>query len=537
VGASSPYYALGAAVLLIIAATVAAVAHRNVRRLLGGLVLTAAVIATLAASALPAIAYRMEHGANPVAGKRSAFETELYGLKITDLVLPLDHHRLKPLARVKDDYNSTTRISSEGGQTLGFVGSFGLIALLVGGFVAVIRGSWRIGGATFLRAGVGAVIVLLFATTAGFSSVVSYTISPQFHAWNRLSVLLAFFSLLAVAFLLDALWHRWRSTALRVLFPLVLVVVVAGGVLDQTTAAFVPPYEQIKASFRSDARFVAAIEQRLPSGASVYELPYVAFPEGGVSGSDGDYSELRGYLHSRTLRWSYGAMKGRETDWDATLSALPLRLVLPAVTAIGFDGISIDRFGYSDGGKAIEAELSRRLRQRPLTSPDGRLLFFDLRPFRRWLERQHTRPELSALRVAALHPATIRWNDGFWPVEHKAQKTWRWSKRRDVYFEVVNPASRSRRMTLRFVLGAGLLQASNAIVFYPDGSSTLVGVTPTGVPVERTFLVPPGRQLVRISSDASKITTVPGDPRSALYLRVADASIADSAFQIFQPAS
>jgi hypothetical protein len=535
VGASSPYYALAAVIFLAVAAVIAGVAHHSIRSALPGLALAAVVLCTLIASAAPAISYRLHHGANPVAGKRSAFETELYGLKISDLVLPLDNHRLKPLARMKATYDSTSPVSSEGGQTLGFIGTFGLLALLGGGIVLVVRGSWRIGGAAFPRAGAATVIVLVFATTAGFSSVVSYTLTPQLHAWNRLSVLVGFFALLAVAFLFDALWWRWRSTGLRKIFPILLVVAVVVGILDQTSSAFVPPYKAIQRSFKSDGRFVAAVERRLPRGASVYQLPYVPFPESETAEAN-DYGQLRGYLHSSDLRWSYGAMKGRQTDWNAIVSTLPLRFVLPAVTAIGFDGVSVNRSGYPGDAKALVADLAHRLRQRPLSSSDREFLFFDLRPLRTLLERRYSQSELAALRVAALHPVTIQWSNSFWPEERSGAKSWRWSKRPDAYITLVNPTKVSRRVTFRFVLGAGLKRTSNAIVFYPDGASQLVTVTPTGVPVERTFAMPPGAHFLRVSSDAAKITTVPGDPRPALYLRVANTSLMDSAFRVLDPA-
>ncbi len=262
IGAGSPYYALGAIVLIGVGAVVAALAHRRWRRIGVGALLVAVVAGTLAASAAPALVYRSQHGTNDLAAKRSAYETELYGLKITDLVLPLSDHRLKPLARVTQQYDSTSPVTSERGQTLGFIGSVGLVALLVGGFTRVVRGgSWRIGGAPFFQAGAATVIVLLFATTAGFASVVSYTISPQMHAWNRLSILVGFFSLLAVAFLIEEVWRRWCSSPLRFLFPLVLLAVLALGVLDQTSNAIVPPYKQLRASYESDARFVRAVER------------------------------------------------------------------------------------------------------------------------------------------------------------------------------------------------------------------------------------------------------------------------------------
>jgi hypothetical protein len=536
VGASSPYFALAAVVLLIIAGVISGIARHSVREGLKSFALAVMILATLAASAAPAISYRLQHGANDVAAKRSPFETELYGLKVTDLVLPLDHHRLKALARFKEDYASTTPVSSEGGQTLGFIGTFGLLALLGGGFITVARGSWRIGGAAFLHACAATVIVLLFATTAGFSSVLSYTLTPQLHAWNRLSVLVGFFSLLAVGFLLDRLRLRWRGTMmLRFGFSIALLATVTLGVLDQTSTAFVPSYEQIRRTFDSDARFVAALERRLPQGASIYQMPYVPFPEAGKP-EDGDYAELRGYLHSHDLRWSYGAMKGRASDWGATLSSLPLRLALPALAASGFDGIAVDRSAYADDGAAVRSELGRRLGLRPLASPDHTQLFYDLRPLRERLGARYSGTDLAALRTAAVHPLLLNWTASFWDEEESGQGTWRWSKTPDAYFAIENRTNRSRQATLRFVLGAGLHRDSNAVVFYPDQSSQIVRVSPTGVAVEQTIDIPPGRHFVRISSDAPKIPTVPGDPRSALYVRVANASLVDAAFSILDRA-
>src|SRR5207248_412735 len=94
VGASSPYYAVAAVLLLAIAALISSVAQHSLRQALKSLALAALILGTFAASAAPAISYRLDHGVNHVAGKRSAFETELYGLKVTDLVLPLDDDRL-----------------------------------------------------------------------------------------------------------------------------------------------------------------------------------------------------------------------------------------------------------------------------------------------------------------------------------------------------------------------------------------------------------------------------------------------------------
>jgi hypothetical protein len=104
------------------------------------------------------------------------------------------------------------------------------------------------------------------------------------------------------------------------------------------------------------------------------------------------------------LRWSYGAMKGRPADWSAQLAGMPLSLVVPAVTAAGFDGIWLDPRGYVGQTDQIEAQLAQLTGQAPLLSADRDLLFYDLRPYARRLAQTHAASALAALRAAVLNP-------------------------------------------------------------------------------------------------------------------------------------
>jgi hypothetical protein len=61
-----------------------------------------------------------------------------------------------------------------------------------------------------------------------------------------------------------------------------------------------------------------------------------------------------------------------------------------------------DRAGYEDGGAVIEAEYTSTLGQEPRVSPDGRLLFYDLRPWARGLRTRLTKAEIDALRRKTL---------------------------------------------------------------------------------------------------------------------------------------
>jgi phosphoglycerol transferase len=142
-----------------------------------------------------------------------------------------------------------------------------------------------------------------------------------------------------------------------------------------------PPYQELKADFNSDATFVRKIEATVPSHTMIFQLPYIPFPESPPVNRMVDYDHLRGYLHSKDLCWSYGAMKGSKVDrWQRDTAGKPTEEMLSKLRAAGFGGIYIDRFGYADGGVRLESELARALNATPLVSPNQRLLFFSLAP-------------------------------------------------------------------------------------------------------------------------------------------------------------
>ena len=223
----------------------------------------------------------------------------------------------------------------------------------------------------FRSASAATVIAFLLATVGGVSTLINYWLSPQLRAWNRMSVFIAFFSLVAVALLLDRLRRRLGpAPGPRALFGAALGAVLVVGVLDQTTQKDVPAYKATAAQYHSDGVLVAAIERRLPHDAMVFQLPYQGFPESKPINRMTNYDQVRGYLHSHDLRWSYGAMQGRPADWAEDLADKPASLVVPAVAASGFGGIWVDRFGYSAGGAAISTALRTLSGVAPILSPE-----------------------------------------------------------------------------------------------------------------------------------------------------------------------
>jgi phosphoglycerol transferase len=291
------------------------------------------------------------------------------------------------LARVSESYNLAAPLVSENKMaSLGLIGAAGFLTLL--GWLLFRRREglatgpalqWGLGdGLSFLN-----ISSVLLGTIGGFGAVIAWAGLPQIRGYNRISIYIGFFAIMAMALLAEGLRRRWQSSRAGSVAAIVLPVVVCiVGIYDQVPSR--PPRAggQAVAAFRSDQEFFARVEAVLPKGSMVYQLPFVPFPEYPPVNRMVDYDHLKGPLHSESLRWSYGAMRGRPMHaWHEALAAKPLDQLVRGVSQAGFRGIYVDRWGYTDNGAGLEAGLRRLLNVEPIVSGDKRLSFFDLRPY------------------------------------------------------------------------------------------------------------------------------------------------------------
>jgi len=413
-GSTGPYYAFFAVLLLASAVVVDLVARRSWRRAASGGMAAGLVLVVLLLNLSPSFLYWLSHGQNDQAIPRGISETEVNGLRVAELVLPRVDHRIGAFADAQRKSDRFSPVAmSERGQQLGLVGALGFVGLLVFTMSRLLRrrgdgenrGPPPIGTRAEIgkRLGLLTVVAVIVAAVSGISLLVSALGVRYIRSYNRISVFIAFFALVAVAFGLDwigARVPRWRGRT--VVAGVVCVAVLAVGVADQTSSADVPDYNALERTWDSDDVFMHRIQRDLGSGAAVFQMPYVFFPEAGTIVGTGPYDQARGWLHADSLRWSWGSVRGRDGDWQGALVRLPAPEALDALTAVGFTGLMIDRAGYVDHGAGIEAEYTRTLGQEPQVSPDGRLLFYDLRPWARDVRARLTKAEIDALRRTTL---------------------------------------------------------------------------------------------------------------------------------------
>lgn len=536
------YYAAFTLLLVAGAALVRLAAQRDAKSLAGPPVAIGLILAVLAVNLAPTMIYASRHGRNEVVALRAPEESKQGGFTLGQLLLPLAHHRIEPLGRVHRRYEASgtpPRGNESYGGSLGVVGAVGFLWLLGMGLVRLLGRRPALVRQLSGEAAVVAILAFLIGTIGAGGALVAYLVTPQIRAWNRLSIFIAFLSLLGVAYLLDRLVARaGRVPPGRVRAGRVGVAALAGcvlvvGALDQTSPAFAPSYSSLHRAYSRDASFVASIERRLPRGAQVFELPYIPFPEALPFGRVNSYDPLVGYLHSRDLRWSYGAMKGRPQDWPQALASRPLELSVMAVAAAGFDGLLLDRAGYGSSQRQVLARLQRTSGARPLQSEDGRRAFFDLRALRDRLRRRLGPARLAAVRDVTLLPTRVAAGAGISGAAErsaKGERTW-WVVSRHAKLLLVNPARAPRRVVFSAVLHTS--RRAPVGVTFPGAPTRRAAGTPGGVRIERKLLLPPGESSLALSIGSAPIRA-PGDARR-LYMRIGNPSFTELPLSWLRP--
>lgn len=359
------YYAFFGILMLILSGSVASIRFQSRKNILSALIAIFIVSAGVGANLAPNIIYRFEHGVNHEVGQRLPFESETYGLKISQLLLPL---REKGLPE-RFSFLQANNVNSFG--TLGSIGFLMLIAL------ALIQRNKD--PRLYLLSSL-LIFLLLFATIDGFSALFAIFITPSMRGWDRISIFIGFISITGLMVVIDQYFKQKKTCFARALTFAAAIGLVIFALWDQTIPSWSNAYLPTQQAFTSDRAFVQKIESIMPAGAAIYQLPYMPFPETSPLHELTDYDLFRGYLHSTHLNWSSGGMKGRPGDlFFRELFKQPIARQLEIIKRIGFDGIYIDRRGYEDRAAALEAELSKITGQPPaIVSADSNLVFFAL---------------------------------------------------------------------------------------------------------------------------------------------------------------
>jgi phosphoglycerol transferase len=229
-------------------------------------------------------------------------------------------------------------------------------------------------------------LATLLGTIGGFAVVISMAGFSQIRVWNRVVLMIAFFAFAFSADIFDRAVERLRGT-LTWPAPFIVALALAVGAFGLWDAGTPGhrDYDAMARDFDSDKTFVEEVEKAMPDGTKIFELPIVAFPEEPPYGKMLDYDLLRPFLQSDgSTDWSYGKVKGRpnaDWQWMKVRDTVGIPEALPALAGLGFTGLSVDLDGYLDKGSELQKTLTDELGVEPIVSPNGRMLFYDMRSF------------------------------------------------------------------------------------------------------------------------------------------------------------
>ncbi len=358
-GGMMVYYAAIFALLVLAGAVIGWLRARNAANLVSAAAMVGATALTFAAMNLDTWMFQAQHGANPGALVRPYQWVEVYGMGVVNWFVPLPEHAWDWF-RALAERHGRNRVLADEGSYFGLVGLAALVLLVGVAVRALVRrdpqgvpiGAWQILGigVVFVPGGLNAL-----AGVAGFTLL---------RTGCRYSVVV-----LAIALLFAAQWMSRRRLrgwwAAGIAGGLTVLVLLDQVPRSPTDAA----RQEIAAEVASDRDYVAALESALPKGAAVFLIPAMEFPEAPLPGMSPS-ENFRSYLHSSSLRFSFGNNKGRGAeDWQKELTTMSLPGVLAELRRRGFSAVSINRAGFEDGAEGLLAALAAQGWTRRIESP------------------------------------------------------------------------------------------------------------------------------------------------------------------------
>ncbi len=411
IGATFIYYPFFSCFFLLVSGVMASILLKKWQPMANALTLTGIVTLCVVVCNIPGLLYQLQNGANPLIA-RSPAESETWGLKIIELLLPVEGHRITMFADLSKVYSRYFPLVNENKfAALGIIGGLGFLILIAWAFFRLVGMPQMKQNVTFQKLnqlGILNLAAILLGTLGGFGVVVNSLIQTfsRIRCYNRVSIYIAFFAILAVVLLIDFVKNKYSASKIKGgIIYVGLIIILFFGIFDQTSARFIPDYKENRELYSNDANYVSNIEGIIPENGMVFQLPYVSFPETPVNDME-SYDHFRTYLHSTKIRWSFGAVKGRdESYWQTVLTTKPVEEMVEGLSFIGFNGIYVDIKGYEDGGEEIIASLTSILNETPIIDGNERLYFFDMTDYNTDLKSQYTAQEIEEQRQNILYPS------------------------------------------------------------------------------------------------------------------------------------
>lgn len=509
-GFDFPYYPIFAAFILLVMGPFVAYRLSSWRPMVRAVGLIGLIACFFVANLLPNLFYRVQNGKNyseTLATIRHWSHAEMFGLKIAPMLLAAENHPIKSWDRKRQKYlEGTVAYSSGSSQALGSTAALGFLALV--GWLLIRQNRGRKESDLVMDSmSVMNVACLLLATVGGFSAIANLLSVGVLRGYDRISIFIMFFALVPIALGMMRL-QTWasRTTSRRIAYAACLVLIAGFGMFEQSRYCRMPGPATI-AEYNSDKKLVETITADAGAEGRIFQYPVQNFlSQAGPAIRWDPYTHFRGYAHSSTLTWSFGAVVGRAPaqvqNW---IDALPPDQAVETLALMDFGGIYVDRKLYDDHGVKFETALKDTLKREPVVSDDARFAYFSLKDYTSGLSAKYSAEELASRREAAQHPLIAEW-DSIDAEEVYPTERFRWCQGKSARLCLINLSKAPKTLQVKFAVATSQdPQAQLTISGLGQTEKLPIGTEPKLV--ERTLTVPPGTHYIKFASDAEPLIT------------------------------
>lgn len=275
---------------------------------------------------------------------------EDYGLKLIQLILPVENHRLPVLANFAEIYNTNFAVNENKLSSLGLFMSAGFIISIFVILFRIFEKNEEIKLYSQLN-----LFIFCIATIGGGASAIAF-INYNIRCYNRFSFYIGLLSVLVITTVYDLLWTYKKGKYQVICFykGMLAGIIVCIAVFDQTTEdmVFSDNYYDAEAYY-SEKEFVENIEQYEGDHANIFTLPYFCGMNAGkgvtADGKQTAYEPMYLSIHSKTSKWTIGSVLGEKGNlFLSNLSNHKPEKMIRIISAMGFDGIALNYSGFEE---------------------------------------------------------------------------------------------------------------------------------------------------------------------------------------------
>ena len=391
----------------------------------------AILITTTVANLVPSI-YSWNVGGKPDIGYKHAAEAEIYGAKIRKMLAPSPLNPLSLLSNwgKKDAEAGFPHENENTTVRQGIYCAIGFILLICVSIGVLKTESNLIRTLAYLN-----LTTLLVITVGGLGAIFNLLVLPDIRCYNRFSVFISFFSLVAISKFIDDLVNK-AAKNFRKNIIVVVICLAFFSLYDQTTSFIYLLNRQdgdTTAAYE-ERDIVTTIEKNYPNAKNVFQFPTIGFPILETYNRMESYDHLRPHLWSTRLNWSSPSFSSRHRLWQEKINKISGKNLLDYLVFSNFDLVWVDRYAYQDNADLIVSDLLSSGAKQLYCLKNPRFAIFDLSDYKKKIITENGDEKFESIHKDLLSTTGIEWGKGFYAEENGTgvtrsewEKPFRWA--------------------------------------------------------------------------------------------------------------